>query len=185
MLTTEKITAMKKLREIYDDLSKNPITNIGVVVGLWDENDIFCWRLTLMGPDDSPYRGGLFYLKMKFPDDFPKNPPEVCFVTPIYHVNVNPCIPKFQNSVPLGHICISDLNWWNPNQSIRQLLTDIFALFYLGNPDSPYGLERADELRNNKNLYDKKVRFFTEKYADPGKDESNEWDRDWDFTFTE
>ena len=184
MVTLEKIKTMQKLKNLYTDLIQNPITNAGVCVGLFDENDIFNWKLTMIGPQDSPYRDGLFYLKIKFPENYPKQAPEVCFISPIYHVNVNPCLPKGKGGDPLGHICISDLNWWKETQDLRQLLVDIFALFYLGNPDSPYGTGRAEELRNNKSLYDKKVAYFTKKYADSNAPEAEEWTTDWDFTYT-
>ena len=48
---------------------------------------------------------------------------------------------------------------------MREVLTNLFALFYLVNTESPYGLDRVDEFRNNRELYDKKVKYFTKKYA--------------------
>ena len=41
--------------EEYRDLSKNPIENCGVTVGLVDDNSYDVWRITLMGPKDTPY----------------------------------------------------------------------------------------------------------------------------------
>ena len=89
-----------------------------------------------------------FFLKVIFPTNYPNNPPSIFSLTPIYHVNVNPKAPTFAGAESLGHVCISTLNWWKPEYTMREVLTNIFALFYLGNPDSPYGLDRADEFRN-------------------------------------
>jgi ubiquitin-protein ligase len=62
-------------------------------------------------------------------------------------------------------------------------LTNIFALFYLGNPDSPYGIDRADEFRNNRPVYEEKIKKFTKKYASPMKKfEPCDKNRDWDFS---
>ena len=183
-LTLEKIKAMKKIKEEYISIRDDPIANIGVSVGLPDEDDIFEWQCTLIGPRDTPYSGGLFLLKVTFPDNYPETAPEVCFKTPIYHVNINPrkAMQGIPNAEQLGHVCISTLNWWKPIYNMREVLTNIFALFYMGNPDSPYGIDRADELRNNKQLYEDKIRYFTKKYADTTV-AGRTYDTDWDFTY--
>ena len=159
----------------FKDLQQNPIAAIGVCVGMPNPNNPFEWRCTMIGPNDTSFAGGLFYLKIKFPPDYPQKAPEVLFVTPIYHVNVNHIN---QMGCPLGHICLSTLNFWNSDYRMREVLTNIFALFYLGNPQSPYGLDRQAEMMNNQDLYERKVRFFTQKYAAPqlGYKEYNSWD---------
>ena len=48
---------------------------------------------------------------------------------------------------------------------MREVLSNLFALFYLPNPESPYGLDRVDEFWENRELYDKKIKYFTKKYA--------------------
>ena len=182
MLSFQKIKAMKKIKEEYKDINSNPISNIGVTVGLPDDDNIFEWRATLMGPKDTSYAKGLFFLKIHFPDNYPDSAPEINFITPIYHININPRIPTSSESEPLGHVCISTLNWWKPIYNMREVLTNIFALFYLGNPESPYGLDRADEFKYNRALYEEKAKYFTQKYADPSIG-SKEWNNDWDFSY--
>lgn len=36
----------------------------------------------LQGPPDTPYVGGLYHGKLKFPDDFPFKPPSIYMLTP-------------------------------------------------------------------------------------------------------
>lgn len=37
----------------------------------------FNWVATMLAPDDSPYKNGMFYLSVKFPKDYPFKPPLV------------------------------------------------------------------------------------------------------------
>ena len=153
---------------------------------LQDDNDLFTWKLTLIGPTDTSYKGGLFYLKAYFPDNYPSEPPEICFITPVYHVNIKPWAPRSNGGERLGYISISTLNCWKPEFTMRKVITDIFFLFYSGNPDCPYCLDRAEEMLDNRKLFEEKVKYFTKKYANPFKfdyKKYEEYDKDWDFNY--
>ena len=182
MVTPQKLEAMKRLKEELKDLSRNPLTNFGITVGLLDEENLFEWKCTILGPSDTCYKGGLFYLKIKFPDDYPNSKPEIYFTTPIYHLNVK----FFANGVqPLGHICLSTLNEWQNTYSLRKVLPEIFYLFSHNNTLSPYDYTsqaRRNEYENNRALFEEKAKYFTKKYANPlGK--KKEFTTDWDFSY--
>ena len=80
----------------YNDLNYNPISSLGINVGLIDDYDIYKWRVCLIGPKDTPYAKGIFYIHLIFPEDYPKKSPEIVLFTPIYHPNVNPCKSAFK-----------------------------------------------------------------------------------------
>jgi len=52
----------------------------------------------------------------------------------------------------------------------------------MANPDSPYGLDRANEFSQNRAIYEEKIKFFTKKYAHPTlSNKVYPRDEDWDF----
>ena len=181
-MTLEKLNALKTIKEEYEKLKDKPIENTGTTVGLVDNDDIFLWKLTLTGPKDTSYAGGVFRVRIQFPDNYPKGSPEVYFKTPIYHLNINPRKSDRKGAEKLGHVCINTINHWVKTRKIREVMIDIFSLFYKPNPDSPYGLGRADEFRDNRALYEEKIKYFVKKYADPDLPEK-EYTTDWDFSF--
>ena len=70
MLSQAKLNAMKIIREEFKQLNRKPLQNLGITVGLFDEDNIFEWKCTIMGPKDTCYKNGLFHLKITFPDDY-------------------------------------------------------------------------------------------------------------------
>lgn len=65
-----------------------------------------------MGPDESPYSGGVFFLDIHFPADYPFKPPKVSFVTRIYHCNIN----------SNGGICLDILKeQWSPALTVSKV----------------------------------------------------------------
>ena len=60
---------------------------------------------------DSPYSGGVFFLSITFPTDYPFKPPKVSFTTKIYHPNIN----------ANGSICLDILrDQWSPALTISK-----------------------------------------------------------------
>ena len=89
MLYIERMEAMKRIKEEFYELYKNPLANIGGTIGIPDLDNIFEWRCTLFGSNDISYKGGVFFLKIKYPDNYPKKS-WIVFITPVYHLNINP-----------------------------------------------------------------------------------------------
>ena len=132
------------------------------------ENNYFIWRVTLKGPENTPYQGGIFTIRITFPNNYPKAGPEFRFLNQIYHLNVD-----FTDQTKLGHICLNFLNEWTttgrvlekPCYGVKQALIDIFCLFYNQNIDSAYSPKMAQEYQNNRNQFNSKAKEYTQKYA--------------------
>tara|TARA_B110000305_G_C19388978_1_gene613788 strand:+ start:261 stop:470 length:210 start_codon:yes stop_codon:yes gene_type:complete len=64
------------------------------------------WNVSLFGPAQTPYAGGIFQIKFVMPENYPFKPPEITFVTKIFHPNV---------SKTTGQICADMLaKDWSP-----------------------------------------------------------------------
>ena len=143
---------LSKFTELVD-LGKDPPANCSAgPVG----DDMFHWQATIMGPDDSPYAGGVFFLDIHFPADYPFKPPKVHFTTRIYHCNIN----------SNGGICLDILkDQWSPALTISKVLLSICSLLTDPNPDDPLVPDIAQLLKTDKTRHDSTAREWTSKYA--------------------
>jgi len=119
-------------------------------------DDIYTWQGTLMGPIKSPYEGGIFYLNISFPEDYPYKPPRITFTTKIYHPNINSA----------GGICLDILkDQWSPALTISKVLLSICSLLTDPNPDDPLVPAIAELYKRDKKEYFIAARTWTLQYA--------------------
>ncbi|CAH0366605.1 unnamed protein product [Pelagomonas calceolata] len=145
--------ALKRINKELQDLGRDPPANCSAgPVG----DDLFHWQATIMGPEDSPYSGGVFFLNIHFPADYPFKPPKVSFTTRIYHCNIN----------ANGGICLDILkDQWSPALTISKVLLSICSLLTDPNPDDPLVPEIAQIFRTDRGKHDETAREWTHKYA--------------------
>ncbi|XP_062194489.1 ubiquitin-conjugating enzyme E2 28-like isoform X1 [Phragmites australis] len=145
--------ASKRIQKELVDLQKDPPTSCSA--GPAGE-DLFHWQATIMGPSDSPYTGGVFFVNIHFPPDYPFKPPKVNFQTKVYHPNIN----------SNGSICLDILKeQWSPALTISKVLLSISSLLTDPNPDDPLVPEIAHMYKNQRQRYEETARAWTQKYA--------------------
>nr|6W7Z_A Chain A, Ubiquitin-conjugating enzyme E2 D2 [Homo sapiens] len=145
--------ALKRIHKELNDLARDPPAQSRAgPVG----DDMFHWQATIMGPNDSPYQGGVFFLTIHFPTDYPFKPPKVAFTTRIYHPNIN----------SNGSICLDILrSQWSPALTISKVLLSISSLLSDPNPDDPLVPEIARIYKTDREKYNRIAREWTQKYA--------------------
>lgn len=122
--------------------------------------DLGFWKLVLEAPVDndgqSPYSGGAWLLYMQFPEAFPAVAPNVRFVTPIRHCNIN----------QHGRVCHSILDRnWTPDTSVRTVLDCIYSLLMQPDREDPLDSTLALEAYDDSGVYEAAVLAHTERHA--------------------
>ena len=144
---------IKRLQNELMELRNNPVTNCSAGPS---NKDLTYWQATIFGPEGTPYYGGVFYLDIKFTDEYPFKPPCVQFKTPIYHCNIN----------EQGGICLDILKQnWSPVLNISKLLLSICSLLAEPNPDDPLVPEIAELYRQNREIHDETAKQHTQIFA--------------------
>jgi len=147
------MSTLKRIQKELKEITENPPYHCSA--GILEEN-IYNWSASIIGPENSPYKGGIFKLLINFPEDYPFHPPKIRFVTKIYHCNVN-------NS---GGICLDILkDQWSPALTISKILLSICSLMDDPNPDDPLMPEIADLYKNHRIKHDINAVKYTERYA--------------------
>eukprot|EP00056_Hartaetosiga_gracilis_P022899 m.33822 g.33822 ORF g.33822 m.33822 type:complete len:151 (+) comp9882_c0_seq1:136-588(+) len=149
------MTSRKRLQKEVRDLSRGHDDTSTVTAGPVGE-DMYHWNATIVGPEDSPYEGGVFFLDIQVPSDYPYKPPKVKFSTKVYHPNIN----------SEGNICLDLLSaQWSPALTIHKLCLAICSLLTDPNPSDPLVGAIAREYTGDRSTYDRKAKEWTQKYA--------------------
>lgn len=115
------------------------------------------WDARLPGPKGTPYEGGVFFLSLRFPAEYPMRPPSAVFVTPIFHPNVD---------ADNGKICLNILKEeWNPLLTVSTTLLCLSALLAEPGIEDPLNLEAAHIMRQSPSDFRRVAREWTRKYA--------------------
>ena len=147
------MSSTKRIAKELECFNKDPPANCSAGP---EGDDIFHWTATIMGPTESPFEGGVFYLNITFPSNYPFKPPKVTFATRIYHPNINSS----------GGICLDILKEnWSPALTISKVLLSICSLLCDPNPDDPLSVDIARQYKNYYPEYELTAAEWTRKYA--------------------
>ncbi|KAF7558977.1 hypothetical protein G7046_g5173 [Stylonectria norvegica] len=90
-------------------------------------DNVMTWNAVIIGPADTPFEDGTFRLVMQFEEQYPNKPPQVKFISQMFHPNV----------YATGELCLDILqNRWSPTYDVAAVLTSI-QRFYKNIPTFP------------------------------------------------
>ena len=73
----------------------------------FDDENLLKAKAMVIGPEDTPYENGFYFLDILFPKDYPLNPPKVTFMNQDSRCRFNPNLYKN------GKVCVSILGTWS------------------------------------------------------------------------
>ena len=142
MSTLARIRLLNEFKRLQKDPSPG-------VVGAPTDNDIMLWNAVIYGPADTPFEDGEFKLTMEFTEDYPFKPPNVRFVSKMFHPNV----------YGDGRICVDILQHeWSPFQNVSSILISIQSLLDDPNPYCFVNWPAGRLYKDNRREYEKRVR---------------------------
>ncbi|ETO83060.1 hypothetical protein F444_02862 [Phytophthora nicotianae P1976] len=142
----------KELEECQKDSHLSGVTAVPVNVASLSE-----LRGSIKGPEATPYEGGHFELEIVIPPKYPFEPPQMRFLTKIWHPNI---------SSQTGAICLDILkDAWSPALTIKTALLSIQALLSAAEPTDPQDAEVAKMYLHDHEQFLNTARFWTESYA--------------------
>lgn len=116
-------SCIKRLQKEYRALCKEPVSH---VVAHPSPNDILEWHYVLEGSEGTPFEGGYYYGKIKFPPEYPYKPPGITMITPN---------GRF---ITQKKLCLSMSDFhpesWNPMWSVSSILTGLLSFMMDNSP---------------------------------------------------
>ncbi|WPG97313.1 Hypothetical protein R9X50_00008700 [Acrodontium crateriforme] len=130
----------RRLQKEIQDIAKDVESGISITnaQGGPDINDFTRFRGIFKGPPDSPYEGGTYEIEIIITPDYPFRPPQMRFITKIWHPNV---------SSQTGAICLDTLGTaWSPILTLKSALISVQSLLTSPEPKDPQDAEVASML---------------------------------------
>jgi len=160
------------------------------------DDDGRVWHVNLDGPAGGPYEGGKFDIEIRFGDSYPREPPRLKVLTPIFHCNIHPQWTSYyveggSGNYEPGSICMVsffvifcrlnhpsshpktfeqntlDKAGWSVVSTVVTLFDEFGALLASPNDKDPLNFLAGNLYQGDKEEYYKHAEHFTDLFAKP------------------
>ena len=114
------------------------------------------WTAIILGEKGTPHEGGIYYLSIIFPDEYPFRPPRISILNKVF----NPQISQEGKKIHLDTLG----NYYTPMLSIRELVEKIKVILHEPQ-ESHHESEAKDIYEGDKEKYNSIVKDYVLKYA--------------------
>jgi ubiquitin-conjugating enzyme E2 J2 len=163
--------ALSRLRKELKVISADPPPHIHVSC---DESNILSWSFLLEGPEDTPYEGGWYWGRLRFPKDYPFAPPSILMVT---------ASGRFETNTRL---CLSMSDFhpesWQPTWSVATVLKGLLSFMCEDTPttgaiDPPPSFMERRRLASLSLDWNRSQMEFMKAFPDVDRIVSEAWER--------
>ncbi|KAJ8770921.1 hypothetical protein K2173_022093 [Erythroxylum novogranatense] len=141
------VDSQSVLKRLQSELMALMMSGESGISAFPEEDNIFCWKGTIVGSKETVFEGTEYKLSLSFPNDYPFKAPKVKFETSCFHPNVD----------VYGNICLDILqDKWSSAYDVRTILLSIQSLLGEPNISSPLNTQAA-QLWGNQEEYRKMV----------------------------
>ena len=146
-------STVRNVRELEDMTKTPPDANYFIIPSSYD---VRVWMAVIVGPPDSIYHGGIFYILIETPQEYPFKPPRLRALNKIFHPQINE-----EN----GAICLDELyNSFSPALMVHNIISKLCECLKVPNMDCYVG-GYAMEAYIKKYDIEKIARNYVEKFA--------------------
>jgi len=122
-----------------------------------DGANVYQW-MGLIVPESAPYNRGAFRIRIDFPAAYPFKPPEIKFLTKIYHPNIN-------EKGEVSPMILSPLNWRTATKT-DQVIQALVSLVSNPDPEHPLRPDLAKEYTEDREKFMENAEEFTKKFGE-------------------
>jgi ubiquitin-conjugating enzyme E2 S len=144
-------------KRLTDELRKLQKVQLGGITVRPNGESLTEFHATITGPENTPFEGGEFQVKLEIGEEYPQKAPKGYFLTKIFHPNVN---------FDTGAICVSTLSQdWTSDMGLDHLLLTIRCLLIEPNAESALNAEAGQLLLDNYKDYCTRAKLMTQVHA--------------------